>query len=171
VSHNAAYRHFANQEDLLAAVADRCLNKLGMLMIERADRVRFRDPARRAKARLNAIGRAYIEFARTEPGWFRAAFTSARPHDAPVRPGQTPLSDGSMPAPTNPFAVLNARLDELVVAGALRPQRRQGAEFAAWSGVHGLSSLLLDGPLRELPEPAVEQAIDVVLAAIERGLR
>jgi hypothetical protein len=36
--------------------------------------------------------------------------------------------------------------------------------------VHGLSSLLLDGPLRALPEPEVERAIDTVLAVIRRGL-
>jgi AcrR family transcriptional regulator len=29
VSHNAAYRHFANQQDLLAAVAERCMTQLG----------------------------------------------------------------------------------------------------------------------------------------------
>src|SRR4051794_26985940 len=80
VSHNAAYRHFANQEDLVAAVAEQCMTQLGLLMIERADEVRARGAARRAQARLEAIGRAYIEFARTETGWFRTAFSSARPH-------------------------------------------------------------------------------------------
>jgi hypothetical protein len=39
--------------------------------------VRVRDPVRRARARLEAIGRAYIEFAVTEPGWFRTAFAGA----------------------------------------------------------------------------------------------
>lgn len=169
VSHNAAYRHFASQEDLVAAVAGRCLNKLGLLMIERSDQVRARDPARRAQARLNAIGRAYIEFARTEPGWFRTAFTSARPHEGGM-PGELPPPDSAKSA-ASPFAVLNARLDELVEVGGLSPQRRRGAEFAAWSGVHGLSSLLLDGPLRDLPEPMVDEAITIVLHTIEQGLR
>src|SRR5215471_11359185 len=81
VSHNAAYRHFANQEDLLAAVGERCMSRLGELMVERSAQVTARGPVRRARARLEAIGRAYIDFARTEPGWFRTAFSSAR-HDA-----------------------------------------------------------------------------------------
>src|SRR4051812_15488785 len=76
VSHNAVYRHFANQEDLLAAVAQRCMTQLGLLMIERMDHVTTRDGVGRAAARLEAVGRAYVEFARTEPGWFRTAFTS-----------------------------------------------------------------------------------------------
>jgi AcrR family transcriptional regulator len=165
VSHNAAYRHFANQEDLLAAVAERCMTQLSLLMIERMERVTARGPVRRAQARLQAIGRAYIDFARTEPGWFRTAFSSAQPHDAET-PGP-PDETGETPGP---FEVLNARLDELVDVGALTPERRVGAEYAAWSAVHGVSSLLLDGPLRDLPEPEVEHVISAVLAVTNRGL-
>ena len=184
VSHNAAYRHFANQEDLLAAVAEQCMTQLGRLMIERSGRVTARGPVHRARARLEAIGRAYIDFARTEPGWFRTAFSSARPHptDEPGRKPSvvdstdsadspdSPDSTDAGPAP-NPYLLLGAGLDALVDAGALKPQRRPGAEFAAWSAVHGLSSLLLDGPLRDLPEPEVEYAIAVVLETITRGLQ
>jgi hypothetical protein len=52
----------------------------------------------------------------------------------------------------------------------LPKRRRVGAEYAAWSAVHGISSLLLDGPLRELPEPEIDRAISTVLAVIARGL-
>jgi AcrR family transcriptional regulator len=172
VSHNAAYRHFANQEDLLAAVAARCMTQLGLLMIERSHQVTARGPVRRAQARLEAIGRAYIDFARTEPGWFRTAFSSARPHPADTPERQPSRADNShAEQTTSPYRILGARLDDLVEVGALTPQRRREAEFAAWSAVHGLSSLLLDGPLRDLPEPQVEHAITTVLAAIGRGLQ
>lgn len=170
VSHNAAYRHFANQEDLLAAVAERCMTQLGLLMIERADLVAARDRAHRARARLDAIGRAYIDFARTEPGWFRTAFSAARPHPA-ARPSHLPSDPHRADESTSPYHLLGARLDDLVDVGALTPQRRRGAEYAAWSAVHGLSSLLLDGPLRDLPEPEVDDAITTVLAAVNRGLQ
>jgi AcrR family transcriptional regulator len=172
VSHNAAYRHFASQEDLVAAVADRCMIRLGQLMIERAELVTARGAVPRARARLGAIGRAYIDFARAEPGWFRTAFSSARRH-----PTGRPTLDASEPHDAgvdqaiSPFALLNARLDELVEVGAVTPERRRGAEYAAWAAVHGLSSLLLDGPLRDLPEPEVERAITTVLGAIGRGLQ
>jgi hypothetical protein len=36
--------------------------------------------------------------------------------------------------------------------GVLPPERRPGAEFLAWSAVHGLGMLLIDGPLRGLDE-------------------
>src|ERR1700753_153704 len=83
VSHNAAYRHFADQEDLLAAVGEQCMLRLGELMIERTKAVRAKGAIPRAWARMEAIGRAYIEFARTEPGWFRTAFAGATRHGAP----------------------------------------------------------------------------------------
>ena len=170
VSHNAAYRHFANQEDLVAAVAERCMSQLGLLMIERVNQVTVRGPVRRARAKLEAIGRAYIDFARSEPGWFRTAFSSARPHPADGS-AHEPAQAADADETTSPYRLLSERLDELVAVGALTPERRQGAEYAAWSAVHGLSSLLLDGPLRALPEPEVEYAITTVLAVINRGLQ
>lgn len=166
VSHNAVYRHFADQEDLLAAVAQQCMTQLSLLMLERISQVTVRNRVRRAQARLGAVGRAYIDFARTEPGWFRTAFTSARPHaDEPVRADDS----DDVPIP-NPYEVLAARLDELVEVGAITPERREGGEYVAWSSVHGISSLLLDGPLRALPESEVDVAIGTVLAGISRSL-
>lgn len=171
VSHNAAYRHFASQEDLLAAVAQRCMTQLSLLMIERMELVTARDSARRAQARLDAIGRAYIDFARTEPGWFRTAFSSARPHSqhqpTAERVAANPADADSVP---QPYDLLAGGLDDLVRVGALPRNRRDGAEYAAWSAVHGLSSLLLDGPLRELPEPEIERAIRTVIGVVTRGL-
>lgn len=167
VSHNAAYRHFANQEDLVAAVAERCMQQLGQLMIERTNLVTDRDRVARAQARLGAIGRAYVDFARAEPGWFRTAFSSARAHPSPDEPAPAPAEPDD---PSSPYALLSARLDELVDVGALTPERRVGAEYAAWSTVHGVSCLLLDGPLRDLPEPEADFAINTALASVTRGL-
>ncbi len=161
VSHNAAYRHFANQEDFVAAVAEQCMTQLGLLMIERIDGVTASDPAVRARMKLGALGRAYVEFALAEPGWFRTAFSAVRPHSSAVGAGSDRVS---------PYVLLGARLDELVAVGELAPERRPGAEYAAWSGVHGLSSLLLDGPLRELPEPEIDKALQIVFNILDRGL-
>jgi AcrR family transcriptional regulator len=161
VSHNAAYRHFADHRDLLAAVSEQCMRQLAALMLARTDEVTARGRGPRATARLNAIGRAYIEFAQTEPGWFATAFAGA-PHlpepalDGPPHPG--------------PFDLLRARLDELVEAGVLPAARRPGAEFAAWSMVHGLSCLLVDGPLRFLPDAEVDAVTATVLDVVKRGL-
>lgn len=160
VSHNAAYRHFADRDDLLAAVSDFCMGRLAALMIERTAAVTTRSKGPRATARLNAVGRAYIEFARTEPGWFKTAFSGA-----PGKP-EPAVEQSSI----GPFELLSARLDELVAAGVLPAERRAGAEFAAWSMVHGLSTLLVDGPLRFVPDRDVEGLIGAVLEVVKRGL-
>jgi hypothetical protein len=39
-----------------------------------------------------------------------------------------------------------------------------------WSAVHGLSVLLLDGPLRGLPGSDREAVLEQLLATVERGL-
>jgi hypothetical protein len=49
-------------------------------------------------------------------------------------------------------------------------EQRDGAEYAAWAAVHGIASLLLDGPLRDLPKPEADRAINAVLGVINRGL-
>ncbi|MFG2818705.1 TetR/AcrR family transcriptional regulator [Kitasatospora sp. NPDC048365] len=164
VSHNAAYRHFKDREDLLAAVSAGCMEHLGRLMIERAGEVDLPDPRDAAWARLEAIGRAYVDFALTEHGWFRTAFSGAVAHTA------EPAETHPGPAATDPYSLLALRLDELVGVGALPPERRPGAQYAAWSAVHGLSALLVDGPLRQLPAEEREAAVASVLGAVARGL-
>jgi AcrR family transcriptional regulator len=159
VSHNAAYRHFADHQDLLGLVSERCMDELAALMNRHIARVRTRNPVERAWARLSATGRAYIDFARSEPGWFRTAFSAA--HPSPTEEAE-PVE--------GPYGILAARLDELVEVGALPASRRPNAEYAAWSMVHGLSSLLVEGPLGAIPEPEVARAVDTVLAVVRRGL-
>ncbi|WP_042366399.1 TetR/AcrR family transcriptional regulator [Streptacidiphilus neutrinimicus] len=165
VSHNAAYRHFADHEDLLAAVSARCLDRLGALMRERAQAERHEDPVERAWARLGAIGRAYVDFARAEPGWFRTAF---RPAAVPAPNARGRSADDL--AADHPFAQLAACLDDLVAVGALSAERRPDAEYAAWSAVHGLSVLLVEGPLAELADSRALDITETVLTVVSRGL-
>src|SRR6516164_4473804 len=70
VSHSAAYRHFADREALLVEVSRHARSKLAAEMRRRV--ARAKDP----RQRLRAVGTAYVEFALTEPGLFRTAFTS-----------------------------------------------------------------------------------------------
>jgi AcrR family transcriptional regulator len=170
VSHNAAYRHFADHRELLNAVADRCMGDLGDLMRERTRQVRVRDTKRRAIAELRAIGRAYIDFAVAEPGLFRTAFAIKPGPDAEGGPTAATRPPPAQEEELGPYELLGARLDRLVEVGALPAARRPGAENAAWSAVHGLSMLLVDGPLRDLPDTERDWAIDVTLTMVERGL-
>ncbi len=143
---NAAYRHFADRDELLAAVSTAAMRELAARMAAGTGRVRgkYGDPAA-ARRRLRAIGRAYLEFARQEPGLFATAFALPHQHayDAPGgRTGQDPL----------PLDQLRAVLDELADAGVLSRQRRAGLEYPIWSTVHGLAVLTGQGPLRQLPD-------------------
>lgn len=156
VSHSAAYRHFADREELLAEVARIARDELAAEMRRQVNR--FKDPRRR----LRAVGTAYIDFALTEPGLFRTAFTSH-----PATSGARDPSDAA--AIAEPFDVLGQVLDEAQAAGLLDPSRRAGAEFAAWSAVHGLAGLLLDGPL-PTSAAGVKFARGQVLDMVERGL-
>ncbi len=48
--------------------------------------------------------------------------------------------------------------------------RRPGAEFLAWSAVHGLAMLLIGGPLRTVDETGVAAVVDRLVGMVERGL-
>lgn len=165
VSHNAAYRHFADRDVLLKAVAGRCMTELARLIERRVAEVAATPgPGETESARLTATGAAYIEFAVSEPGWFRTAF-AVPPSLDHLGPGEG-VGDSGL----NPFELLGARLDALVASGALAPERRPGAEISAWAGVHGLSALLIDGPLRALPQAEREAAIARLLETVAGGL-
>jgi hypothetical protein len=71
---------------------------------------------------------------------------------------------------TGPYAVLNGVLDELVDCGAVTPAHRQGADVACWAIVHGFASLLIEGPLREVPHEMRAPLLESVLDVVHRGL-
>ena len=70
----------------------------------------------------------------------------------------------------NPFQLLGAALDGLVEAGVLPPERRPGAEYLAWSAVHGLALLVIDGPLRKLGDAQTAALGNRLREMVEKGL-
>jgi AcrR family transcriptional regulator len=140
VAPNAAYRHFANRDALLAAVRDAALRQLARRMPDAMSGVRAgAHTPRGAQLRLRAVGKTYLEFARTEPGLFDAAFATAE--HAAGHADDEPL----------PFDHLKAALDDLVEAGLVDPARRPDIEYPTWATVHGLA-VLFRGPLRSLSD-------------------
>jgi hypothetical protein len=65
---------------------------------------------------------------------------------------------------------LSAALDRLVAAGALPAERRPGAEYLAWSAVHGLALLVIDGPLRGRTPAQIGGLGQRLLDMVESGL-
>ncbi len=156
VSHNAAYGHFANRDELVAAVADHAYRLLVDAMQRRLGSVEANEPVLRARRRLAEIGRAYVDFAISEPGLFRAAFTGPIREDTPA-------------SLTEPYLLLGKVLDELVDVGFLSPNARPGAEMTCWSAVHGFSALCIDGPLSATDHHTQRDNLDHILVAIDRS--
>lgn len=174
VSPTAAYRHFAGQSDLLYTVKAHGQDALAVSMRAAiadsgaaADSARAAaDPGAAAVERVKALGRGYLHFAFAEPGMFRTAFCRiAMPVDPET--GQ-PTHDES--GGFSSFEMLTAALDDLVATGRMSAARRPGAEVAAWSTVHGLAMLVLEGPLNRVREEALVASTQNVLDTIVAGL-
>jgi AcrR family transcriptional regulator len=161
---NAAYRHFASRDELLAAVCAAAMRELSARMADGVARVRgkYGDP-RAARRRLSAIGDAYLEFSRDEPGLFATAFA------VPLRHSYDTPGGGTGPDRA-PLDHLRAALDELVDAGLLDRRRRDGIEYPIWSVVHGLAVLAGQGPLRDLDDTKRRRIERHVASFIESAL-
>lgn len=165
VSHNAAYRHFADRDELLEEVSGAGMRALTAAGAARLAAVTDDDAVRLARRRLREIGRSYVDFARAETGLFRVAF-AAYP-SSPSAPAMEP--DAEAADETSPFGQLSTCLDDLVTVGYLAPAARPAAEFTCWSVVHGLAMLMLEGPLRQLDDASRLAITDHALAAIDRS--
>jgi AcrR family transcriptional regulator len=162
VTPTAAYRHFAGHDELLSAAKEMCVERLGaaiqqdlLTLPATGDRVQL------AVRNLVAAGRAYLRFALAEPGQFRTAFSQG---------GAILDKDPAERSQSSSFALLMGLLDELERCGFLAPERRPMAEVATWSAIHGLALLILDGPLRDVPEEAQLEATNRTILLILRGL-
>ena len=165
VAPNAAYRHFSSHGDLMAAVRAAALSSLAVAIEAEMDGIRRgKSPAQRARATLRAVGTGYLKFALTEPGLFRAAFSTTDRVEGDVDTAKTGKSG------LNPFQLLGSALDLLVETGVLPPERRTGAEYLAWSAVHGLAFLILEGPLSSASKEEIGRLSDRILQMVENGL-
>lgn len=161
VTPTAAYRHFANHEELLTAAKERALEELTAAM---TNAVTARsggggDPVRHALARFGSFGRGYLTFARQEPGLFHTVFASAGESPPPFERTET-----------SPYQLLVSALDDLVAVGYLSPDRRPITEITAWAMVHGLATLL-DGPLADLSESMRDEVIVRSMLVLGHGLK
>lgn len=144
VTARAAYRHFADRDALVRAVAQAALSEMACAIEEK------QKEASDALAMLRAVGEGYIQFALDEPGWFDVAFFAMT--DMVNAAAVNPTGD----ARRSPFQQLTHALACLVSAKLLDPDRAGDAAITCWSGVHGFATLTSRGPLRELPRGRVD---------------
>jgi AcrR family transcriptional regulator len=167
VSAAAAYRHYVGHGELLAAVKDRALEALANAMQDGLDGgERLADPAADAVRRFTNLGRSYVGFALVNPGLFHTAF--CRPSAEGSENAEAKVT--ARIAASRPYQILSVSLDELVSVGLLDPARRAVAPIAFWAAVHGLATLLVDGPLAAMSKPEQELAIQRTLDILIEGI-
>lgn len=117
-----------------------------------------------ARATLRAVGTGYLKFALTETGLFQTAFSVPDKVEDDFDVTKTGNSG------LNPFQLLTSALDKMVEAGVLPRQRRPGAEYIAWSAVHGLAFLIIEGPLSGASDKEIQGLSERLLQMVEKGL-
>lgn len=151
VSASACYRHFADREELLAAVAHEGLDTLAEQMRVAAEA--YDGPsASDAVHRYWAYSGAYLHFALAHPAHFRVMHA-------------IPKSEQSrhLMLPRSPALLAQSAMDALVEAGVVAPGAAGRALLALWTSIHGLASLAVNGQLPLNDELTLEAALDAVL--------
>jgi AcrR family transcriptional regulator len=154
-SHAAPKNHFGDLAGLLSELAAVGFDRFTSRMVAAAS------IQTTPQTRLNATGRAYVEFAIANPGLFQLMFRGERLDAA--RPTLKAAMDGSYRLLTD--AVAAAYPGKGSVAAA-----PDGAQVVrAWAMVHGYAMLLLDGRLDPLLEgqpngPDAMLLLDAMLA-------
>ena len=129
-THQAPYHYFADRESILAALVVEGFDELARVLRQANDIA----PSAGVRAALVASGLAYVDFALSRPGVFRIMF---RP-DA-CNPARFPdVIDAGMRS--------HGELDRLNVI-VHRERAEPALATLLWANVHGLSCLLVDGPL------------------------
>ena len=148
VSQAAPYRHFTDRAALIAAVADDGFQRLHARLREAAENPAktLRKRGQTARAGLQAIALAYVQFALEHPDEYRIMFGSELAADPSIAPASRHqvfqfLRDG--------IAMLQR--EQLVKAGDVHAMA-----ITSWALVHGLVMLALDGQVRSKATPSAE---------------
>lgn len=129
-THQAPYHYFEDRETILATLVVDGFDELARRLRAANDLAK----AQGVRAALIASGRAYVDFALSQPGVFRVMF---RPDVCnPLR----------FPAILEAGSRSHAELDRLtrIVHGS---KASQAQASILWAHAHGLACLLIDGPL------------------------
>jgi len=152
VSHAAPSHHFGDLTGLLTDLA-----ALGFVRLRAHLQAEIDLAGLDRRARLIALGRGYVKFARSCPGLFQLMFRSER-------------LDWSSP----PLLVAGEAAFELLTEdqpGAKRTSASHGFQnlvvaMSRWSLVHGLSTLLIDGRLGAFADKVPGADIEVLIEQV-----
>jgi AcrR family transcriptional regulator len=158
VSPAAPYRHFRDRDELLADVARRGFEQFATAL-ERAWDGGKPEPF----AAFERVGKAYLEFARTEPSYYSAMFEAGVPLE---------ISTELSAAGDRAFGVIRTASERLIerMPAAKRPPALMMA-LHVWSLAHGIASLFGRGDAgrRKLPMSA-DELLEAGVLVYLRGL-
>jgi len=155
VSPAAPYRHFRDRDELLIDVARSGFDQFEAVLARAWD-----DGRPDAFAALDRMGKAYLQFARSEPAYYSAMFEAGIPPEASPE-----LRDGA----ERPVAVLRTEVERLIATMPVGDRPRVlMMTMHIWSLSHGIASLFGrgDSARRSLPmspEDLLEAAVLIYL--------
>ena len=142
VSHQAPYHHFPDREAIMAAIVAEGFLRLRDQSLAALEGIT--DP----HARFTAIGRTYVDFALSHPAHFKLMFRSEH-----VREDR---HDEARACAQGAYDVLEQVAREVA---AVTGHGERELALTAWSMVHGLSTLMLEGKLdKAASSPAARAA-------------
>jgi AcrR family transcriptional regulator len=148
------YLYFASKDDLLLAVVREGFERFYAALTEAA--ASTSDP----RARLAALGAAYIRFGREHRQFYQLMFMQRT--DLLVQRAASPDESS-----VDSFGVLQAAVQEAIDRGAFRSGDARAYAIAIWAAVHGLVAISIAMPWFD---PAgVERASTSVLQMVEHG--
>lgn len=156
VSRGAPYRHFASKEALLVAVAAAGFNRL----TTRLQAVDAAAPGCGVE-RLRRLGEAYVRFAVEHPAHYRLMY------------GREALTRDEVPTLRDAAVRLFDEMVEVIRAhqktGNIKRQDPHTQAYVAWSALHGLASLWIEGQI--LATDDIEGLIRQTTTTVLDGMR
>jgi len=153
------YLHFASRDDIaLALVAD----GFAKLVAHMAPALHEED----LLARVEAIGRCYLDFAQREPETYRLIFMEDERFAAPI---MLALKEADGNAGDTAFGFLLDTVQELIDRGIYRPLNAKAVAALLWSSLHGIAALKLS--CSQYPfESSILEPGALVMDILTRGL-
>jgi AcrR family transcriptional regulator len=159
VSQAAPYHHFADKADLVSAIVQHGFEDFAGALRAGADAA-----SGDALQRLSGMGLAYVRFAVASPALFRLLFRPELRGGTRDEPAAEAMERAGSAAYQVFLDAVRAAVEEGSVQGSV-----EDVAVAALSAVHGLSTLLVDGPidLRQRPPDTLAR---VVISALGVGI-
>ncbi len=152
VSSGAPYKHFKDKPAIMKAVCLEAMNRKSTRM-----QMAIRDIPQGSIARIEALGQAYIEFAREEPGIFRLVYGMTEDHKD---------DEELMQAARDTLGLVVGTVAHYLGIAPTHPEAARRA-YLLWCFVHGHSFLVIDDKASVHQIPVDESQM---LAAVARGV-